>query len=382
MAWQGVSLLFISPLKNLLRLQGRSLWFSVLLWLMFVAPAQAALELRVAVQDGVNRLKIGASTPALIRDGSGQVVGELSGMNAFYASNQSDKLALGQWQANELWIEPTQEGYVWIGDRWYRGRTRLVLDNDGISAINYVELEEYLYSVVGGEMIPNWPLEALKAQAVAARSYALHKRSQAGKRLYDLDSTTSSQVYGGLNTETRSTHLAVQSTTGQVLTYQGNVILAVFHSSSGGHTENAEDVWSQRLPYLQGVVDYDQQAPVFQWTKTVSNHELNRLLGENIGQIVAVAPEDTTPLGRVVSLKVVGDRATKQISGTQFRKALDLRSTLFTVTNVDNNFYIYGRGFGHGVGLSQWGAYYLAQNGINYQQILSHYYQGAQLSAI
>jgi stage II sporulation protein D len=194
-------------------------------------------------------------------------------------------------------------------------------------------------------------------------------------------STTASQVYKGVTSETPRTHEAVNSTQGQVLTHRGKVILAVFHSSSGGHTENVEDIWSRPLPYLRGVVDYDQTAPVYQWQETMWGNEISRRLGD-LGTIRALIPQETTPRGRIVTLKVVGDRATKTISGKEFRKALDLRSTLFQIQNNGQQFIISGRGFGHGIGLSQWGAYYLAKQGADYRQILGHYYQQVKLALI
>jgi stage II sporulation protein D len=165
------------------------------------------------------------------------------------------------------------------------------------------------------------------------------------------------------------------------MTYGGKPILAVFHSSSGGHTENVEDIWTSPLPYLRGVVDYDQYAPVFNWNKTVSTSVFSSLAG-NVGNITAIVPQKTTPQGRIVTMKIVGDRTSTNIAGTQIRKVLDLRSTLFRASLNNNSVQVSGRGFGHGLGLSQWGSQYLAQNGVNYQQILSHYYSNARLSQI
>ena len=283
--------------------------------------------------------------------------------------------------SGEIIVEPTDNGYVWIGDRWYRGRTRLVRQGQGITAINYVDIEQYLYSVVGAEAVASWPLEALKAQAVAARSYALYKRSNARKSLYDVDTTIGTQVYKGLDSEYLTTHEAVNGTSGQIMTYGGKVILAAFHSSSGGHTENVEDIWTSPLPYLRGVVDYDQNSPVFEWTKLFSPEEISIRLG-TVGRIKTMIPEKTTPHGRIVTMRVIGDRGTTTVTGKQLRKALDLRSTLFRVKTEGNNIQVYGRGFGHGLGLSQWGAYSLAKQGIQYHQILGHYYQQAILSRI
>ncbi|BAU64827.1 SpoIID/LytB domain protein [Stanieria sp. NIES-3757] len=381
MSRQNYSTLIKCLFKQLILNQKQHWWLSALIWIGLIAPSQA-LELRVAIKKNVADLKVGSSTTAIVRDGSGKPIGELNPMAALAAQPQGNGIAIDRLNAGEIIIEPSQkDGLVWIGDRWYRGRTHLVRQGDTLTAINYVDLEQYLYSVVGAEAVATWPLEALKAQAVAARSYALYKSSTERSSLYDLDTTIGTQVYKGLDTEYTTTHQAVNGTAGQVMTYNGKVILAAFHSSSGGHTENVEDIWTSPLPYLRAVVDYDQQSPVFQWNKVISEQEMTSLVG-GVGKIKTMVPEETTPYGRVVNMKVIGDRGTTVVSGTELRKVLDLRSTLFRVTGDGSSFRIDGRGFGHGLGLSQWGAYYLAKQGIKYAQILSHYYQQANLSQI
>ncbi len=369
----------VSMLKQMILLGGRHWWLSFLLWIVLVGPAQAAMELRVAIQEGASRVKVGSSTNAIVRDHAGQTVGQLEGMDAFNAQGGGGNVALGQWRSRSLWIEPTGDGYVWIGDRWYRGRTQLVPTNKGLTAVNHVNLEHYLYSVLGAEMNPNWPQEALKAQAVAARSFALYKTATSGNTVYDVGDTTSWQVYKGLETEGQGTHLAVDATAGQVMTYGGKVILAAFHSSSGGHTENVEDVWTQPLAYLRGVSDYDQGAPVYKWTKSFSRGELSGKIS-GVGSVTSMIPERTTPQGRVITMRVQGSRGTRRISGNDLRSALGLKSTLITVNPTGNGFVVNGRGYGHGLGLSQWGAHNLAAQGVNYQQILGHYYQNATLA--
>jgi stage II sporulation protein D len=362
-------------------LGGRHWWLSFLLWIVLVGPAQAATELRVAIKEGVSRVQVGSSTKAIVRNSAGQVVGKIEAMNAFSAQGGSGGVAIGQFRSSQLWIEPSGDGFVWIGDRWYRGRTQLVPTSGGLTAVNHVNLEQYLYSVLGSEMSANWPQEALKAQAVAARSYALYKRSTSGNIVYDVGDTTTWQVYKGLETEAQGTHLAVNATAGQVMTYNGQVILAVFHSSSGGHTENVEDIWTDPLPYLRGVADYDMGAPVFEWTKSFSRSELSRLIS-GVGNVISMTPERTTPQGRVITMKVQGDGGTRRMSGNDLRSALGLRSTLFVVNPTGNGFQVDGRGYGHGLGMSQWGAHNLASRGVNYQQILGHYYQSASLARI
>lgn len=355
--------------------------FIALFWLIFTSSAQAALELRVAIKKGVNNLQIGSSTPALIRDSAGKNIGQVAGMSSFVSKANGGNVNLAQWSSNGLWLEPSGDGVVWIGDRWYRGRVLLTRQGSGITAVNYVDIEDYLYSVVGAEAVPSWPQEALKAQAVAARTYALYKRNTSKNTVFDLDTTTATQVYKGLGSEYTTTHQAVKATNGQIMTYNNQPILAVFHSSSGGHTENVEDIWTSPLPYLRGVVDYDQTSPVFQWNKTISPSSISRIAG-GVGNVRALVPQKTTPQGRIVTMQVVGDRSSKTVAGSDLRSALDLRSTLFRVSPAGKGLQVSGRGFGHGLGLSQWGTYYLAQNGVNYRQILGHYYQNARLATM
>ncbi len=375
-------------------LKKRYFWISLLLWLVMVAPAQAALILRVAVQDGTSQIKVGSSTKAAIRDGSGRNLGELSANSSQSAQFRSGKVAIGRWAANQIWIEPTGNGYVWIGDRWYRGRTLLVPEKGALTAVNYVDIEQYLYSVLGAEMSGNWPQEALKAQAVAARSYAIHQRLKSETDLYDVDDTQSSQVYKGLQTESSGTYTAVDATAGQVLTYNGQIILAVFHSASGGHTENVEDVWTEPLPYLRGVPDFDQGAPVYQWKENLSRAQMSSKIS-GVGNVISMKPERTTAHGSVLSMKVVGDGGSRVMTGADLRRVLNLRSTRFTVIpqyggifsgrnggQPPKGFQVAGKGFGHAVGMSQWGAYNLARQGYGYQQILLHYYRGAALARI
>ncbi|MGK7922988.1 MAG: SpoIID/LytB domain-containing protein [Trichodesmium sp.] len=381
-------LLFISVITRTTKSLKHYWWTSILAWVLMIAPAQASLVLRIAIQEGAKEVKVGSSTQAIIRDGAGRAIGELPPTKGFAAEPKSGKVALGNSISGQMWIEPKGDGYVWIGDRWYRGRTHLIPHKGGITAINYVNLESYLYSVIGAEMNGNWPQAALKAQAVAARSYALHKRQENSNNFYDLGDNQVWQVYQGIKTESPGTYAAVDGTQGQVLTYNGQVILALFHSSSGGHTENVEDVWSNPLPYLRAVPDFDQDAPVYQWKESFTQAELKQRIS-GVGNIISMTPEKTTPHGSVVTMKVLGDGGVKTLEGTDITAALGLKSTRFSVTaeksedqKIPTNFQITGKGFGHAVGMSQWGAYNLARNGYNYQQILLYYYQGSTLARI
>lgn len=382
-----------TPLRHLLlNLKGHHWWLSLLLWIAMVAPA-VALELRIAIQENAKQLVVGSSTEAVIRDGAGRNLGEIGGLQGYAAGCNQKGVKVSQWQSANLWVQPESNGSVYIGDRWYRGRVKLTKTNQGLTAVNYVDLEDYLASVVGKEMYPTWPPEALKAQAVAARTYALYKRQKPASSLFDMGNTVTWQVYDGVNGETASTRAAVEATAGQILTYQGRPIEAVFHASSGGHTENSEDVWSSAVPYLRGVQDFDQSAPVYQWIAGLRADQIKTKI-PGIGNIQAFKPQKTTATGRIISMQVVGDSGSRTMSGNQLRKALNLKSSLFTVkpkfepvassgkvSARPTVFEISGRGYGHGLGMSQWGAYALAQQGYTYQQIVQHYYQGTSLTS-
>jgi stage II sporulation protein D len=367
------------PLNRFLTLFKISLGLS-LSWLVAL-PVQAAVEMRVAVTEGRDRVAVGSSTPAVVKTMAGQSVGQIPQGQAVMVTTEGGAVKLADWRDQAFWVEPTSDGYIFINDAWYRGRVLVVPSGGKVTAVNWVDLEEYLYSVLGAEMPASWPQEALKAQAVAARSYALHRRDRSLTDSYDVGTTTAYQVYKGLASEAPSTIAAVDATRGQVLTHGGRVIEAVFHSSSGGHTENVEDIWQQPLPYLRSVPDFDQDAPVFRWSETFTASQFQQRV-TGIGRLQAVATERVTPRGRVSSIRLQGSQGTRTLTGTQLRQALGLRSTLFSISIQGDTIRIDGRGFGHGIGMSQWGARGLALQGYNYSQILSHYYQGTVLSLI
>ncbi|MDZ7963047.1 MAG: SpoIID/LytB domain-containing protein [Aulosira sp. DedQUE10] len=367
------------------QIKGKHWWVSILLWIALVAPAQAAVILRVAIERDVNQVKIGSSTTATVKDSTGRTLGQLPAMSSFYAQAVPGGVALDKWQSGLFWIEPTGKGFVYIGDRWYRGRTLVVATEKGVSAVNWVDMEEYLYSVIGGEMDAQWPQEALKAQAIAARTYALYEREKQRNRnpIYDLGDTPDRwQIYKGVSSESPTTYAAVDGTAGQVLTYQNQIILSVFHACSGGHTENVEDVWSSKEPYLRAVQDYDQNISECNWVKTFSPAEISSRIS-GIGNVKDVIPEVFSPFQSVKVLKIIGDRGTKVLQGENVRTALRLKSTRFRVTrSADGSFILQGLGYGHALGMSQWGAYNLARRGANHLQILGHYYQGVALTPI
>ena len=295
---------------------------------------------------------------------------------------------------------------IWFKNRRYAGELRISLNNKKLNIINYLELEKYLKSVVGSEMPKEFPLAALQAQAIAARTYALKLLDKS--KLFDLHSTQASQVYLGLESETSKINRAVRSTNSLALFYKNQLINAVFHSSSGGRTEDSGQVWKYQLPYLKSVVDYDQNSTKYRWKKKFTSVELKKKFPD-LGGVNSIQIIDKSKTGRVLKIRIQGNNGNKIISGQDLRKILQLLSTKFEVylnfnqINLDNklNFadkivdefslqplppipvnhflVVEGYGAGHGVGMSQWGAKSMAERGASFGEILKHYYTGVQI---
>ena len=313
--------------------------------------------------------------------------------NKFILSLDSNKDKYYEISNNKsLIIRSSDRRGIWINSKRYSGQINIVFRNNKIFVINVLGVEKYLNSVVGSEMPHKWHIEALKAQAIASRTYALKKTNNG---LYDIDSTQTNQVYNGLESSTFKTRRAVRETRSLVITYKNKLINALFHSSSGGMTENSEAVWSDPYPYLVTVKDFDQKNPKIRWNKEVSKSELKEIF-PIIGGIHQIEVLNITETGRVKNLKIIGILGEKVITGKEFRSKLGLKSTLFRPT-ISEDFHdkkdlnnqsniqfhpfliISGMGAGHGVGMSQWGARYMADKGYKANQILKYFYRGVNI---
>ena len=355
----------------------------------------------------------------------------------------------------KLQIKSSDGRGIWVGKKRYSGKLNLFINDSQVLLVNVLGIEMYLSSVVGSEMPAKWPLEALKAQAIASRTYAL---KQKGNSLYDIDSTNKNQVYSGLEARTNKTSRAVNSTRSLVLTYENKLINSLFHSSSAGLTEDSQDVWGNKYPYLSSVKDFDQTNPKLRWERRFSNEKLKKLF-PTIGGIRQIEILNITNTGRVKNVKIFGDYGSDQISGVDIRKRMNLKSTLVrfkfiedneTESNNNNPKHLYsqqledepfthivkagdnlidiastynvnaseiialntikdpslininqrlliprdivnkpslvekilvvsGYGSGHGVGMSQWGARYMASKGQKAERILKHFYKGVRI---
>jgi stage II sporulation protein D len=255
-----------------------------------------------------------------------------------------------------------------------------------MDVINILDVEAYLYGVVPKEMSPQWHPEALKAQAIAARTYALDQKEKNKDKDYDIIADTTFQVYGGAGAESGRSNQAVDETKGMVLLYDGQLALAYFHANSGGMTEDAKRVWSTDIPYLKMVRDvYSMKAPNCSWTLSLSVDKIRKALsskGLEIGSIERLVPVEVSPSGRVMKIKIFHGGKEVILNGNDFRSKIDptlIKSTLFTIFKQGDEIRLEGRGYGHGVGMSQWGANIMAGEGYSYDDILKHYYQGVEI---
>ncbi len=338
-----------------------------------------------------------------------------------------------------------------VNRKHYRGAITAALNSDRktLNVINALPLEEYLYGVVAKEIIPLWPDEAIKAQAVASRSFALFKIKNSNYMGYDVRANEMGQVYGGILAEHANTNRIIDETRGVVALYGGQPIEAFFHSCSGGYTESSENVWGTAVPYLKAVKDYDEDAPNFSWEKIYTRDQLQKQLeqaGYKLGTLESIrisyrkpAPMQASDRGISGRVKEITFNGTKSVTieGTKLRSILQLNSTLFDIyvglnrpdyievpilnqfgmeigkkkipiklknkekdnytgnmgqvrlltSVVGEKIFIAGNGWGHGLGMSQWGARGMALTAPKkekdyYKKILQHYYTGTEIKKI
>ncbi|MCP8967886.1 stage II sporulation protein D [Ectobacillus ponti] len=254
--------------------------------------------------------------------------------------------------------------------------------------VETVPLEQYVAGVISAEMPANFELEALKAQALTARTYVLRKMlgSPLSANKANVTDTVADQVYRSTEElkeawgkdydwKMKRIQEAVQGTAGQVLSYHGDLITAFFFSMSNGQTENSEDYWGSPYPYLRSVASpWDKDVPKFEMEKEFSVSQFQKLLGvQTIGKVT-----EKTSAGRVKTVDFGG----KKLSGREVREKLDLRSADFTWKQSGDKVIVTTRGYGHGVGMSQYGANGMAKEGKNYQDIVKHYYQGIEITSV
>lgn len=277
--------------------------------------------------------------------------------------------------------------YLPILGKKYKGKILFYPGNNrDIWIINELPLEEYLVGLVNKEISSQWPLAAVKAQVVAARTYAYFQKEKRADNLFDVEATVNDQVYGGVDFEDERARKAVRETEGEVILYQGKPIFAVYHACCGGKTESPVYLWSGDYPYLKGISClYCLDSPHFVWNYQLDIDKLEKILQEKgsaylpIKEIV-VGPRNESKRITKIIIRREGD--VLEIPAPEFRQLLgydQLRSTNFWVKKIHGSFSFSGLGWGHGVGLCQWGAKGMAETGADYQSIIKYYYQNVEI---
>jgi stage II sporulation protein D len=348
-----------------------------LLAVLSALSAPAAETMRIAV--GMERSAVAVSGEGL-RQGPDQDEAELTpaASPALQVTREQGRLLVGGHPVEGPAVRFRAQGALTVDGTRVDGDVVVLPGKTGLQAVNVLPLEAYLEGVLGSEMPPSYPMEALKAQAVAARTYALSRKLEQYDQPFHLGSSVLSQVYKGLAAVDPRTHQAVQATRGQVLTWMLQPIEAYFHASCGGHTESGLDALGRDLPYLQSVDCPCGQLPQSAWSLTLGPGEL-AALGAVKGATLKV--QGRSPTGRARSV-ALGPRT---VDAVWLRERLGysrLKSLTFDISRARQGWRLDGHGFGHGAGLCQWGARVYAEKGWDFRRILLHYYPGTELQTL
>ncbi len=287
-------------------------------------------------------------------------------------------------------ISRLDDGPISVNSRLFRGNLRFVKDGVlSFFAVNYVDLEDYIRGVLYHEISHLWPSEAIKAQAVLVRTFALSQMGTSKDKEFDLTNDIYSQMYGGRTSERFRLNNAVDETKNEVITFDAKIFPAYYHATCSGHTEDAKNLWDIDLLPLRGVAcPYCKDSPHYKWDTYIGLDELRSKLrssGFKVGKIKAIEITRHSNSNRILELKIISDSSNLKISGKAFREAVGpnvLRSNNFEVRLERDKAFFEGLGWGHGVGLCQWGAYFMGKEGFNYRQILEFYYPGSKLEKI
>jgi stage II sporulation protein D len=376
----------------------------VIAWLLLAAGAssvEAAQSIRVLLSADVLKLDVQADGAVWLTDSSRHgrairssahitVYGKGFLVNGIRMAHERLTMRAGEQGLTLMLVKPNEKAPGAVPDQRFTvpvsGLVHIVRKGKGFLVINQADLEEYVKGVVPGEVNSSWHPEMLKAQAVAARTYALYQQMLSAARDYDVVATVQDQVYKGKNGIDAAVLRAVDETRGLVLTYQNAPIYAAFSSTAAGLTEDAVNVWSKDYPYLKGVeCPFDLESPFYHWTTSFRLDKLEQSLrqqGFAVGTIASMEPLSYSRGGRVAKLRVVHSEGELILRGEDLRKAVGysiVPSTQFTIDSIGQDIVLSGYGAGHAVGMCQWGAKELAELGYPFSTILAYYYPGTEL---
>lgn len=349
---------------------------------------------RVAILNNVETLNFSIRGKYKITDlMSGAVLEEGRNLRESWISSHSDGITINdkKYPLHRIRLAFSKYIALYLDDKVnrYRGALDIILKSDRkFLAVNTVEIEQYIRGVLYHEVSHRWPMEAMKAQAVAARTYALYQMKKNKADEYDVTGDIYSQVYGGKNSERFRTNIAVKRTAGEILVYNNKILPAYFHASCGGHTENAKNIWGENLPPLAGVpCSFCALAPHANWKKNYRSKDIQEKLGARgylMGPIADIRVVSRDESGRINNLLFTSrDGKTTTIPGIKFRGIIGpntVKSNKYEVIMKGYYFDLIGKGWGHGVGMCQWGAHRMAEERHKYDKILSFYYPGADIA--
>jgi len=355
----------------------------------YAQEIKSADIIRVCVLKNADSVKLSLNTSYRIYSQDDMLVKE--GKSLYHARVEATPtgILLGKDLINSdvIKIRPAKDGRIYI-DKWrFRGEVDIFKTPDmKLVVVNYLDVEGYLYGVLYHEVSHYWPYEVLKAQAIVARTYALYQKRLMRDKPYDLTADIYSQVYGGRTNEKYRTNKAVGLTKGKVLTYNGEIFPTYYHATCGGFTEDASNLWKIDLPPLKGAeCKFCKRSKHLNWARKIKLTDLEAMLaaaGYKAEGISDIKIKSRNRANRINNLIITGASGELKIPGKDFRNALGpnlLKSNNYDVNIVKDVAVFKGIGWGHGVGMCQWGAYFMAKKGYKAPAILRYYYPGAEI---
>lgn len=368
--------------------------FAALSVLSSNAYPEEANMLRVCIENNKPSLHLKIKGPYVIQTLHTQEVIEKSKASLKSAevlpTNSGVMIGLKEYPIFAVRIIPSVSSNIYIDKRRFRGIVDIMRTKDmKLLVINHIDIEDYLCGVLYYEVPHYWPMETIMAQAIAARTYALYRKNQKKDCDYDLTSDTYSQVYGGKAGERWRTKWAVNLTKGKVLTFKGEIFPTYYHSICAGHTEDATFVMDVNYAPVKGrVCDYCRGAKGYDWKAIFSYKQIEERLnnyGLRCNSVMNIAEGKRNKSGRLESVEIKDSAGRKNIPSHIFRLALGanvIRSTKFDIKITPKGVIFRGQGWGHGVGMCQWGAFGMARKGYDHKEILNFYYPGSEIAKI
>ncbi len=370
-------------MKNLSRI------ICLLIILLSSIPANAFV-LRVGLKEAVSGITVSATSYFdLIDMHTNQVILTTYGWRTYRIETENGGLAVegvGTFQGPIILV-PMSDAFGKVDNQTYRGKLEISRINGGkILVVNIIDIEQYLYGVLKCEMSDNFPMEALKAQAIIARTFALSNMKKHQDKGYHLCPAVCCQVYKGASAESKPTTTAVDKTCSFVLSYENNLAKTFYHSCCGGKT--APFIWKEHseTPYLQTKSCPFCKHPrnsSYSWTQRISFYEIQKAF--STGEITSISIKECDNSGRAKIISIQHSEGNSNINANKFRTVMGytrVKSTLFSLHNDGSGVVFNGTGYGHGVGLCQWGARGMAEAGYDFKEILGFYYSGVCLQKI